>query len=204
MTTFKALEQKRRVLRPGGYPTVGQLQILKQTADNQAGYYAVEAKVNSSGSSNTGKWKKGKGKPRPKFQGPYRVLIIFQLGKQGFSRYFDPKRFPVELEIFKGKSIYMSPPSERTHVKVTCSCPDFYFTWYWYTRDKADAMAGDNPVTVQKLLGRTKRLTDGKEFGKTPGSKNDKRTPGICKHIWAVMEQIRRQGYKLSKKIEMS
>lgn len=71
---------------------------------------------------------------------------------------------------------------EKSHVKISCSCPDFVFSgseYLLYKQGAADLIYGN---------------------GEPPVSKPDAR-PGACKHLVSMFKELHSQG-KLNQKLE--
>ena len=79
-----------------------------------------------------------------------------------------------------GQQYYIKPLQQhRTQVQVSCSCLDFYWTFAaWNSAD--GSLLGPAPEPYAKKTDRAPR--------------NPTKTPGLCKHLDAVGEAVKRQG----------
>jgi len=119
-------------------------------------------------------------------------------------------RFGMRVEVAKSHTVYMAKPDLDFHpVGVSCTCPDYFWTWWYYNRHKALAHQGSDLPYPGNLPGvPKKRKTDNQSYGsppnfstwQKPGKPYDPRrnkigTPGICKHIVDLAERIEKMGW---------
>ena len=107
----------------------------------------------------------------------YKVIMVFQ--KVDYSQKRD-KTHTVDVKV-NGDTWYMKPLTVKSKVQVRCSCKDFYFTfgyWDW----TVGAIYGIKPKPY------TRKTT-------TYPERNPAHAPGICKHLIAVMNKVKRSKY---------
>lgn len=85
---------------------------------------------------------------------------------------------------FKTKSgsyVYLRPATTRSPIQVTCSCSDYYFTWYEWVK-RGDSHYGPNlPTYERKTSDRPER--------------NPLHSPGLCKHLLTLLRDARDEGF---------
>ena len=124
-------------------------------------------------------------------QSRYLTVIVFQ--NISFKEEAS-KANPIRIEVFPNVWRYMKVPVfSKTQVLVTCTCPDYYWAWWWYVDSVADSHSGIDPPHPSKVTGHTRRVTDGQPYGTIPGSRNDKQAAGVCKHIIALAVKLHQQ-----------
>ena len=69
-----------------------------------------------------------------------------------------------------------------THVKVACGCMDFYYRFAQYNFDNG-TLLGDKPPPYAKKPGSNRP------------SVNPTREPGMCKHLFGLMDHLKQQGF---------
>ena len=112
-----------------------------------------------------------KGEAEPK---TYKVIITFQDIEYSLEQDADHW---IRVKSSPGKTVWMAPLTANNRVQVRCSCLDFYFTfgyWNW---------------TVGSLYGRKPKPYVRKT--KTYPERNPTHTPGLCKHLVAVVNRIK-------------
>ena len=101
--------------------------------------------------------------------------------------------------------MYFARPSvAKTKVKVTCTCKDFYWTWWWAI-NKGDSLSGAKFPHPSQITGRRTRVTDEKPYGAKPGrhpvtgrlgiKRNPNDDAGVCKHIVRLTEELLKKKY---------
>lgn len=104
----------------------------------------------------------------------------------------------LRVDIAPGMTSWLQRPSfTQTDIKVTCTCADFYWTW-WYFINTKGALAGSAFPAPYQVTGHPVRVTDGGAYGSplqqhgvgTEGRwgyssipRNPNQLPGCCKHI---------------------
>lgn len=83
-----------------------------------------------------------------------------------------------------GEPEYDPPSFERTGVRVSCSCPAYYFYFaYWNAQKGVQARA---PFKKYVHVANPRRKV---------GPQNPGHIPGLCKHLAAYAELLRDSGY---------
>lgn len=90
------------------------------------------------------------------------------------------KDYPLSVRPEQGTQLYMPQLNEDGYpVQIRCSCPDFRFTWAEWDK-KEGALSGRNfPRYVRKTTTRP--------------SRNPKKAPGLCKHLFNLVERLKRE-----------
>lgn len=178
MATLEQLITDRSALRPGSFPDTGAFAPINHAEDLHGKTWSIQYRFVPGRSRNL--------KSKGRLQKHYKCLMQF-----GNVHYQDNKdaKHPLKIEVFPGRWKFMTiPSSTRDWVKVSCSCPDYYWTWWYYNKTKALAYAGDDPTLPQG------RRADGSSYGTIPGSRNDAQTPGLCKHLYVMSEDLKKKG----------
>lgn len=94
------------------------------------------------------------------------------------------KAHPIAIQDKKGGGlIYIEEPTVDHNVQIRCSCPDFYFMWA-YADKLQKSLTGPLKPYVRKTppppIGRAHR--------------NPTKTPGLCKHLAALVSIMIKQG----------
>lgn len=124
-----------------------------------------------------------------KFPGGYeRIQRVPQVKvtsfKRGYSKSMDLTRFlartrtPEQLGgrvVMQNYTTMLDFRGPR-YAKVSCSCPDFVYTWEWalWKHGNADIVFGN---------------------GEPPDSRNPAHLPGCCKHLVALINRMVKEGY---------
>lgn len=83
---------------------------------------------------------------------------------------------PFQVDITKDVRRWMRKPSlGDTPVMITCTCADYYWTWWFHNKQHGINAWVDFPPPPPRK--------DGKPAGSMPGARNPKGTAGCCKHI---------------------
>ena len=87
------------------------------------------------------------------------------------------KDFPLTVKLKNGTTIFAAQlPVSGTRVQVRCTCPDFYFRW-WYWNNKNKVLSGPPmPPYVRKT-------TNYPEV-------NPLHIPGACKHLISLTDRL--------------
>lgn len=105
----------------------------------------------------------------------YKVIVTFQ--NIEFSDTRDQTHW-IRVKVSPRKWVYMAPLNPKNVVQVRCSCLDFYFTFaYW-------------DWGVGSLYGRKPKPYKRKTT--TYPERNPTHTPGLCKHLLAVIDRVKR------------
>lgn len=75
--------------------------------------------------------------------------------------------------------IYLSKPNMHTNVRVRCSCPDYYFSFEYYNKQKK-ALIGPHKDYVRKTTWYPPR--------------NPQHLPGMCKHTLVMLNKLIKSG----------
>jgi len=104
----------------------------------------------------------------------YKVILQFQ------GLVFREQPQSVSIKSTDGAINYFQPISLGTNnIKVKCDCLDFYWRFaYWNANDKS--LYGEPPAPYRRTTNRPPA--------------NPSRTPGICRHIIRVVDELRKQG----------
>jgi hypothetical protein len=93
-----------------------------------------------------------------------------------YSDKLSPK-FPLTVSLGQGNYRFCSQiPVNGTKVQCRCSCPDFYFTW-WYWDNKNKALAGP---AMRPYVRKTASWP----------VRNPLSTPGVCKHLKSLTKKL--------------
>lgn len=84
------------------------------------------------------------------------------------------------MDTDKGKLWVFKFP-ETVKVEVSCTCPDYYFTWWAWNYEKGSHMGDPMPPYKRKTVHLPER--------------NPAHIPGACKHILGVMNFAMRKGW---------
>jgi hypothetical protein len=91
--------------------------------------------------------------------------------------YVKPDRpYAVPLVVGNDEFHIMPIRTMKQHVKVHCTCMDFYWRFAMYN-DKDDSLLGKPPAPYVKKTDREPQ--------------NPKQVPGVCKHITALADKLR-------------
>lgn len=103
---------------------------------------------------------------------PYRVSLVLS----GINWSDVPsKEYPLKVGT-AGGNIYIEKPNCNTHsIQVRCSCPDDYFMWQFYNKQKK-ALLGPFKPYVRKTTHLPPR--------------NPQKKPGLCKHALALVKVL--------------
>lgn len=87
------------------------------------------------------------------------------------------RQFPLNVRLKNGTAMYASQiPVSEAKVQVRCSCPDFYYRW-WYYNNKNKVLTGPPmPAYARKT--------------KTRPEVNPLHIPGACKHIISLTDRL--------------
>jgi len=108
----------------------------------------------------------------------YKVIILFT--GVDYSATQDTKH-PIKIKVTGKKYVWMAPITLRHKVSASCGCLDFYFAfahWNW----KAGALYG------KKRKQYIRKTTTRPEV-------NPNHVPGLCKHLIAVWQKVKRSKY---------
>jgi hypothetical protein len=185
--TIAQLAQRALRNRPHGISTdVGRFRILKILPIRIAQIVALQARF----------------KPLSATTQPYYdTLIVFQDVKFSDAR---TRTHTLQVPLTRRTTAWVVRPSfTNTSVKVSCTCPDYYWTWWWYnstsknthaaddfTKPKGKRLTAIDPKTKRRYYPPPSKRVP---YGTIPGSRNDKRVPGVCKHILALANQLIRE-----------
>lgn len=142
----------------------------------------------------------------------YDTVIVFHFLNFGPKQ---TKELPIEINPVHDAVLYMERPSlsDINHlVTVTCTCDDYFWTWWYNNRHKARAHAWGDLPHPSEVTDQDVRSSDHKPYGSKPGTivyykvkdprtgkkielrrqappgwdprRNPVNTPGVCKHIY--------------------
>ena len=104
--------------------------------------------------------------------GDYTVKMLFE-GVEFFAQ-----QQPGAVSVNDANELFFMPISKNmAQVKVTCECLDFYWRFAFYNFNNK-ALLGQKPKPYTKVPGSNR------------GPVNPTRTPGICKHLYALVEYL--------------
>ena len=176
------LREARRKLRAKPFLPCNEPELKDEASDILGNYWAGRATCEPRGEVTGGPSK-------------YQVVIVFH------NVQFTPKptsKHQTAIEVAPGQYQFMDLPSlSKNPVKISCTCPDYYWTWNYYNFQK-NVHSGVKMPDASEVTGSGKRLTDGKKYGSLAKNKktgnyiarNYKKTPGICKHINAFADTL--------------
>ena len=176
--TIASLIAKRSVLRPGSIPSTGAPHILKRVPNIRGNYWAVRAKFAASDKV-------------PGGQSEYDTVLVFHNIEFEENK---SSKCPFKTTAL-GHVYYMTIPQlSKTMVRLSCTCADYYWTW-WYYNKKYNALSGVDLPHPTKVTGLSVRQTDGKPYGSSGiGERNTAHKPGICKHINSLANELVAEG----------
>lgn len=186
--TLDGLIRSRSKLRGSKYNPVSMVGVRKVVANPMTNSFAVQARFNSLTDPEV---------PH------YDTVIVFHLVQ--FVRKKD-KDHPFEVQITNKDTLYMERPSKgQTICTVTCTCADYFWTWWFFNKNKERAHAWGDLADPSEITGRTTRVTDGRPYGSAPGKiakdkgidprRNPKSVPGVCKHIYNLGMFLSNKGW---------
>lgn len=136
---------------------------------------------------------------------PYMCLIAFH--GLNFQMKHDAKH-PFEIENARNKNdlCYMEMPRiDSTHVRVTCTCPDYFWRWSYHNHEKQVLAGVTFPSPEDAGYGDRADAPWGGYYGgpkvRRPdgtwsrGPVNPNKVMGICKHIHGFAEVLVDKGY---------
>lgn len=172
--TISSLASKRRNLRSGPPPKpASNPKIVNREPNTVGNYWAVRATFVPS----------KQGGPKQ-----YETVIVFY----GIDFLENPTaKAPIKVRVLGRQYRYMTLPRlSQSPVKISCTCADYYWTW-WYWNKKNNALSGVDFPHPSTVTGSSKRKTDGRAYGsKGPGERNKKHTPGLCKHVAKLADTL--------------
>jgi len=90
--------------------------------------------------------------------------------------------FMLKADLLPGQAIYAERPSlNNTLAQVTCTCLDYYYTW-WFYNDQQGSLAGE------KFPAYTRKTTHYPE-------RNPEHTAGLCKHLSRMTAELANKGF---------
>jgi len=87
------------------------------------------------------------------------------------------------IEILPGKYAQVTSPSRKgTPCQVSCTCRDFYYTWFYYTKGEGSFRPPVNfPAGFKNVPPK--------------GIRNPVAAPGVCKHIYELTYHMGQRGF---------
>jgi len=107
----------------------------------------------------------------------YSAVVVFQGVENNSAK---SGRFNLPFTVGGERMFIERPKASQHHVRVRCSCTDYTHTWSWWN-NKNDALFGAKYPPYSR---KTKDMPE----------RNEAHQPGLCKHLLAVVGQLRDVG----------
>jgi hypothetical protein len=113
----------------------------------------------------------------------YKTLLVFYGLNYVMTR---DDAHPLRIEVFPNIFIYCERPKiSSTACGVRCLCADYYYTWWFFNKQKG-AYVGSEPPPYTRVSPPS---------GLPP--RNPLHTPGLCKHLIRLVEYVSKNGFLL-------